>query len=420
MTTQLSAFTMLLFCLFNAVIYATTWSPAPPLPFPMYGSVVSTNRDHTLMYLIGGMSNTTYQFDGNSFKSIGTVPLGMRYDNVQGFSATVNDITYFFNTEEIIGFNTTSTKVEWYNISLPKASGGIRNAMCLVANDTHLFYLENPSNGSLVDIIFAYDIENQQWLDQNSFAAGQWWGPDLGACVYYNHAIYIFGGLFSFKPHDDYVNPNHEILMYNFIQNEWSIVGNLTYSPIYFAAIMPNKNGIIYIISGGNDSAVGAYKTVDVWNANTKQIVETSSLNIARGMYMVGFLNKRIYVMGGFTSDVSLTKTTEMSNIIPTLPPTRSPTRSPTKNPTHSPTIPTKNPTHSPTIPTKNPTHSPTIPTKNPTHSPTKNPTHSPTHSPTIPTISPSRLPTGPPTDIVNISLSSQQLIYCVSAAIVL
>eukprot|EP01084_Bolivina_argentea_P039883 73692_1 len=116
--------TLLLFiCLLYSACYTTTWSPAPPLPFPMFGSVIGVNHNHTLMYLIGGdksvsynsdyIINTTYQFDGNLFKPIGTVPFQMNYAeyNLLGMSTTVQDITYFSNGfKDIIGFNTTSVK----------------------------------------------------------------------------------------------------------------------------------------------------------------------------------------------------------------------------------------------------------------------------------------------------------------------
>eukprot|EP01084_Bolivina_argentea_P039882 73691_1 len=101
---------LLLFSLLYSACYTTTWSPAPPLPFPMFGSVIGVNHNHTLMYLIGGDTNgsynndntinTTYQFDGNLFKPIGTVPFQMNWEYnplVLGMSTTVQDITYFSN-----------------------------------------------------------------------------------------------------------------------------------------------------------------------------------------------------------------------------------------------------------------------------------------------------------------------------------
>eukprot|EP01084_Bolivina_argentea_P262685 444310_1 len=341
--------TLLLFiCLLYSTCYTTTWSPAPPLPFPMWGSVIGVNHNHTLMYLIGGdknvsynndyFINTTYQFDGNLFKPIGTVPIQARMNaeyNVLAMSTTVQDITYFFNWNyDIIGFNTTSLKINWFNISLP----GIYYSMCLVSNDTHLFYLQYDDEGII--FIFSYDIENKHWLQEYQEPWPQGWDDYFqGACVYYNHGIYMIGGIMPLTP---------DIWMYDIIQHKLSIVGNMTYSAVNLAVIMPNNNGIMYIIGGEMFPNVnGAYKYVDVWNANTKKIISSSSLKTARAAPMVGFMKERIYVMGGVAGNFpgsNVTKLTEMSDIIPTLSPTHSPTK-----PTYSPTKPTYSPTNSPT-----------------------------------------------------------------------
>eukprot|EP01084_Bolivina_argentea_P080180 145269_1 len=117
---------------------------------------------------------------------------------VLGMSTTVQDITDFVNgyKHDIIGFNTTSLKIDWYNISAP---GDGDFAMCLVSNDTHLFYLQyDDAPGSML-FISSYDIENKHWLQEYE-ESSDWEDYTQGACVYYNYGIYMIGGIIPWTP----------------------------------------------------------------------------------------------------------------------------------------------------------------------------------------------------------------------------
>ena len=368
-----------------------TWNESVSLPFAMSGSAVGMNQNKTLMYIIGGFerqsdtqSNIVYQFDGINFTKICELPGNMYYAVFSGMSTTVNDAIYFFtgpptNTEwnsMIIGLNTTSLSIGDTNISLPIAFDTVNGyPICLVSNHTHLFYLVHVDYSTPEDLIFAYNIQKMSWSSGDEFSPGPWYGPEDGQCIYYDRAIYIFGGFFNVEEHNNQLYTNHEIIMYDMVRDDWSYIANMTYSADDLMAIMPNNDGMMYII-GGSGNNVEEMPNVNIFDANTFSVSDGPSLNVARCQAMVGFIDNSIYVMGGYIDQNRnvQTKDTEKSSFM-------SPSQVPTRYPT------------------------------NITLSPTKSPSKSPSMSPTVPSYSPTHFPTKSPTDILNVSLSEQQLI---------
>ena len=124
------------------------------------------------------------------------------------------------------------------------------------------------------------------------------------------------------------------IAKYNDIDDVWSVLSfNLSQSA--GLPIMPYNDGIIYFIAGGGDAV-----NVNVFDA-VQNIVYTLPPCPPAYSFMLGFLNGRIYILGGQKiSGGQVLHRVLVSSVIPT----RAPTGSPTKFPTQSPTISTNSP----------------------------------------------------------------------------
>ena len=208
---------------------------------------------------------------------------------------------------------------------------------------------------------------------------------NLMSCIYYNHNVYALGNFQTFAPFIDDPNMYRFIMSFNDLSHKWSIlqVPVLTYSTQIPRMIMPAKQaGNIYIMGGSDENGDSINKVTEFEiRGNAYALRTVGSLLESQWIFMDGFIDERIYIIGGvlrksFTEYTSVNMS-ECSTYIPTLHPTRNPTN-PTMSPTHSPTT-------------------------SPTHSPTSAPTDTPTQAPTL-----------PPTirDIVDFSLSEAQCVY--------
>ena len=366
------------------------WSNSINLPTSMCRSFVGWNQNYTKIYLISGYNETgffpqIYEFNGTSFRVVGKFTTDL--ENWR-FSTTVKDIIFFYQGYSDYGiihaFNTTTLEIQ-YNISTSQQQKQLNypDLTCMTSNDTHLFFVVVVHVGQYPSTLLIYNIAKKTWKN-STFITNASVGVVEGNCQYYNHNLYVFGGLWTYCHACGNSSIDPRILVYNDIHNNWTMLSiKLTYDTASASVIMPISNGKIYVIGGnGNGASENNVNLVDV----NKMKVSNSSLHKGRTLPMLGFINGKIHVMGGYNNKPI--NDTEISDFIPTLHPTQAPTMSP--------------------VPSHPPTH-------HPTSSPTESPTNSPTLSPTKPTYSPSTTTSKPPSKAPDVvSLTVPQLIYCV------
>eukprot|EP01084_Bolivina_argentea_P018683 34752_1 len=368
-----------LFLFLPIIVYPLSWTQSKPLPTYFQGAA-APNRNFTYLYLFS-CQHGVYQYDGSNYILVSSVET----DTVDQYSSTtINDIFYqygsYHGSMEFKGYNTTSLDFANPTIIREQNRDNDYPLGCMASNHTHLILLYQ----NIVDITYGksfistYDIITGSWSSYNISI----WVMGFVYCQYYNHNVYMFG-CFSTK-YEDYSicddNSHNMIMKYNDISNTAEILPkNLTFSSEYGGISMPNNDGMIYIIGGDSGIHFTTFNEhVDLFNANDMSVTQMSPLLVGRDRFMYGFMQGEIYVMGGSISP--------------------SPNQFPDSNTTEKSSF---------------------IPTMRPTKSPTLSPTHSPTHSPSLPTISPSK-PTSSPTDMLNLHISEQEIIYFASAVFAL
>ena len=325
----------------NLPLDAITWTSSTPLPQDIQDAACGTNKDHSLMYIIGGGTNngalkTIYQFDGEQYKLLNqSLSAELLYnEEVPGqFNTVIDDVIYFvYKNFQIGGFNATSTTILQNNVSLPIQN---YNCMtCLTSNNTHLFYLNTINNDCANMAIWTYNIKSQQWLNKNGtiIKISMNYDGSAGHCIYYNRSIYIF------------LSASNAIGKYDFQTNRISNAGQMGDFSMGRMIIMPHNDGTVYIIGGRSLQYDESHETVYIFYANTQGTSLSSYLNRPKSIGTVGYMNERIYVMGGQN------KNTSVSSNLTSVPPTYSPTHSPTHSPSHSPSDAPTPPTNAPTV----------------------------------------------------------------------
>ena len=435
--TMPSLFMMLMVHLTYGII---TWqNDTTTLPIPLFAACTGVNQAHSIMYILGGNTvnyphSEMYQFNGTHSKDNGNLP--WLYWNCWSQSITVDDSIYaiymndswydlYLQTYDIISGKMTSISVPEINTTDHDAITDL--GQCLASNSTHLFMIGsgNCTSGAC-DNLQIYNIENGYWVDNDKLGKSPMFVRNA-ACVYYDYFLYVFGGMWCPATNIDCDEVSNGTMGYNLTSNTWVILEAQLHNKWYgiwgAQAIMPNHDGLIYILAGADELNSGI-DAVNMFNASSQLMVSYPPLAYPITQAMVGFIKGRIYILGGRNINrLEGTSSIQYSSIIQTASPTHAPTKiteSPTKSPSRYPSkspskspsrSPTKSPSKSPsTSPTKSPSRSPT--TKSPSRSPTRSPSRSPTMPSLAPTNSPSSMPPTSSSDMVHFAISEQALIY--------
>ena len=320
------------------------------LPAPLSEACGGTDKKHSSIYLLGGFTDkqlitTISQFNGTEFTPEGYLPNYIQSACFGQMSVSIpsRDTTYFldYNYYHIVEYNMADGSFSKliptpYNYNTTFSWGH----PCITSNDTHIFLIgtANCTNIDICNNLFIYNIDDDTWnMDINVIGAGFF--IRNSACGYYNHTLYSFNGYFCDNQDislcvNQSVDASNIILYYDF--NTWWTLPQDTTKLYDAQAISPNDDEIFYILAGRNNDN-NATNNVFMFNASNQAWREDSPLAYAVDSGTIGFINGRVYILGGKHGNEYDTKTIQVSSVISTYSPTKAPTVSPV--PTLPPTI---------------------------------------------------------------------------------
>ena len=233
---------------------------------------------------------------------------------------------------------------------------------------TNSIYISGGDSGTQLQV---FDLDSETWLTSTpSMNSARNYHPCLVEAT--NHRLYAIAG---------YLVTSIESVDIVDIQNQiWTVMTEELPVPVTSAGVT-SLNGIIYIISGFDDSTGSNLNTVYMIDTSTDSVTTDILPYSTWGTYSVA-VGRNIYAFGGALG-VAPSAGLLDSWIWWALPATTAPSGVPSQDPTIGPS---SEPTVYPSVrPSSEPTVSPsTIPTSGPTVYPKNDPSLSPTMDPTV------------------------------------
>ena len=307
-----------------------------------------------------------------------------------------NDVFYVWNIVDdgyrfsIHDMNTLTIKS---NTNVPYNSDlkNVRSPCMKIYNDYLIMTGLGIINGNNVNIFQVFNFNTSMWLITSETIEKR----DRHTCEILNGKMYLFGGLNvnSIESYD--LNIFNNPYLTDISSQLWSITLTNTIMKSVYGSRAITAHTSVHIIGGQTTQRPSISSTFVFTDAPSLEY--GNSLPIARSYPIVFFIDNRIFVFGGYSSNSEdVLNSYSYSDIFPMPLPTTAPTTVPTAVPT---TLPSTLPSTLPTLlPSTLPTYQPSQSSKAISESPTLLPTNLPSLQPSIqstntPTIAPSKTP---------------------------
>eukprot|EP01083_Nonionella_stella_P002808 8047_1 len=320
------------------------------LPVEVTGMQLGYTTDPNIVYLFGGQTGpigadpltSIYKYNVNEdqYTLLGTTTPTPQFYTISNNILSVNDIIYFVGTlgpQLVYSYAfqvATETWTELPNPTITATEG------CLTGNETHLFFIGGVTVSApaiVLKTLQIYDIYNAMWMAKNNLPVDGW---RSGYCSMVNADIYVFGGDAIVSGADVFIDT-----VFKWDWTEWTTYANALPHKLAYGLALTHLDSI-YIIGGMNMDTYVSSPNIYEFDTTVDSITNTYGMVQDLAYPSAGIINNKLYVFGGQNAGTGVTNTTQVCDILSTLPPQI------TSNPSYSPVVNPIDPTPNPIFPT--------------------------------------------------------------------